>query len=433
LNPVVAQGGAVPRAAGPNADSADRWTGVWIAEDIEQIAAGVKDRSWVEGTLGVVGGGLDGLALVSDPVGALLQYGIAWLIEHVKPLAEALDWLAGDPAEIAAHAQTWRTVATSLTADADDLARTVRWDIAQWSGAAADAYRDWGAERERSLRTLGTAAETMALMTDGAGMLIGTVRLMVRDAVATVVSRLIVYAGELIATAGLATAWVAEQVTTLCAAWSAKITRWLKDLINSLRRLLGDSSKLGALVQSIKRWLTGGRPGGGESPSGGEQDHYRLASDFDPGRDKGPLGAAFEPGVSDPRGLFDAKERAIAERLAVEGKMVHPRMRIDDVQHLKNPDSMVRAAPDDPGTVTEFKTLESADSGAVRANILRAGKQVDYHGGGDLAIDGREVGLTEEDARRGYARAVGQSKAQGNALPVTVRVIIGDGRIVELP
>ncbi|MET0423458.1 MAG: hypothetical protein ABW046_06265, partial [Actinoplanes sp.] len=54
----------------------------------------------MDGTLGAVSAGLDGLALVSDPVGALLQYGIAWLIEHVQPLSEALDWLAGDPAAI---------------------------------------------------------------------------------------------------------------------------------------------------------------------------------------------------------------------------------------------------------------------------------------------------------------------------------------------
>jgi hypothetical protein len=99
VNPLVAGRLEQPKSA---------WAGVWIAEDIEAIAQGVENRSWVDGTLGVVGAGLDGLALVSDPVGALLQYGISWLIEHVKPLSEALDWLAGDPGQIAAHAQTWR-------------------------------------------------------------------------------------------------------------------------------------------------------------------------------------------------------------------------------------------------------------------------------------------------------------------------------------
>jgi hypothetical protein len=57
----------------------------------------------------------------------------------------------------------------------------------------------------------------------------------VRDAIATLVSRLISYALEEIASLGLATPWVVEQVSTLCAAWAAKISRWLKALINSLR------------------------------------------------------------------------------------------------------------------------------------------------------------------------------------------------------
>jgi hypothetical protein len=92
----------------------DPWSGIWIAEDIELISQGIKESSWVNATLGVVGASLDGLALISDPLGALLQYGVAWIIEHVKPLTEVLDWLAGDPAQIAAHAQTWRNVAKSL-------------------------------------------------------------------------------------------------------------------------------------------------------------------------------------------------------------------------------------------------------------------------------------------------------------------------------
>src|SRR5262245_30888098 len=84
----------------------DPFAGIWIIEDIQSIDHGIRTGSWIEGTLGVVGAGLDALALISDPVGALMQYGIAWLIEHVKPLSEALDKLAGDPAQIAAHAQT---------------------------------------------------------------------------------------------------------------------------------------------------------------------------------------------------------------------------------------------------------------------------------------------------------------------------------------
>jgi uncharacterized protein YukE len=247
VNPLVAARIDQPKSA---------WVGVWLAEDIELIAQGVENRSWVDGTLGVAGAGLDALALVSDPVGALLQYGISWLIEHVKPLSEALDWLAGDPGQISAHAQTWRNAASSLRAEADSLSRAVRFDLTEWQGAASGAYRTWAAQRDQSLQALARASDTMALITEGAGMLIGTVRIMVRDAVATVVSRLIVYAGELIASLGTATPLVVEQVSTLCASWAAKISHWLKDLISSLRSLLREAGRLGELIDAIKKWLT---------------------------------------------------------------------------------------------------------------------------------------------------------------------------------
>jgi uncharacterized protein YukE len=213
----------------------------------------------VDCTLGVVGAGLDGLALVSDPVGALLQYGIAWLIEHVKPLSEALDWLAGDPGAIAGHAQTWRNVAESVRAESDALVQAVRFDLTEWQGAAAEAYRTWAEQRDQALQALAKASDTMALITEGAGLLIATVRMMVRDAVAVVVSRLIVYAGELIASLGAATPLVVEQVSTLCASWGAKIARWLKDLISSLRNLGTMVRKLGEIIQDLIARLRGAR------------------------------------------------------------------------------------------------------------------------------------------------------------------------------
>lgn len=428
---------ANPLVAQPAADAPSPWAGVWIAEDIDQIVAGVRDRSWVEGTLGVVDGGLDALAMVSDPVGALLQYGIAWLIEHVKPLSEALDWLAGDPAAIAAHAQTWRNVSASLAAEAEELSRAIRWDTTEWTGAAGDAYRSWAGHRSQSLAALGQAASGMALMTEGAGLLIGTVRLMVRDAVATVVSRLIVYAGELIASLGTLTGLVVEQVTTLCAAWGAKIARWLKDLIASLRKMFTESDRLGKLTEKLKTGyaeagtVDGVEPGKGASESGQGPPHPGDGG-FDPAKHHGALGADFHPGVVDPTGSFERKEADIADRLAEDGSMVHARV-IENRQNWSNPDSMVRTGPEDVGTVTEFKTLRSGSSTAFKKNMLEAADQLVQHGGGTVVIDGRGVAITMEEAQRGYARAVGQVRVHGGALPDRIRLILGDGTIVDIP
>jgi hypothetical protein len=267
VNPLVAG-----RLDGPK----DAWAGVWIADDIELIGQGVKNGSWIDTSLGVVGAGLDALAIISDPVGALLQYGVAWIIEHVKPLTEALDWLAGDPGQIAGHAQTWRNVAASLHQSASDAERAVRWDVADWGGEAGAAYRSWAGQQQGAIASLGKAAEAMAAITEGAGALIAAVRLMVRDAIATCVSRLISYAAEEAASLGFATPLVVEQVTTLVASWAAKIGRWLRGLLASLRRLMPIVRRLGQLIEELKNVLN--RLRGGAHAAGTTVDEAdRLA------------------------------------------------------------------------------------------------------------------------------------------------------------
>jgi uncharacterized protein DUF6086 len=108
-------------------------------------------------------------------------------------------------------------------------------------------------QQQDALDGLGKAAEAMAVITEGAGVLISTVRLLVRDAIAMCVSRLIVYAAEEAASLGFATPLVVEQVTTTVAAWAGKITQYLKALLASLRRLLPITRRLGELVEELKR------------------------------------------------------------------------------------------------------------------------------------------------------------------------------------
>ncbi|HWS37830.1 MAG TPA: hypothetical protein VN408_34495 [Actinoplanes sp.] len=450
-----------PLVTVPTRTEPDRWAGVTLVEDVQAIDAAVRSGNWVDSALAGTGGALDGLAVVADPLGNLTQFGTAWLIEQVKPLAETLDWLAGDVAAISAHAQTWANVAGALTGEADALARAARSEIAGWDGAAAEAYRTWAGRRESELRALGSTAETVSAMAEGAGGLVGAVRLMIRDAIAAVVARLVVYAVELAATRGAALPLVVGQVTAVCAAWAAKIGRWLKGLITSLRNLISQSDRIQKLIRALgdsAGAARGGGPGGsagtsagsspgtspgaspGASPGGADtvpggagRDGAESAGRTDAGTERVALGGGFRSGVDDPEGLFAGKERDIADLLAGEGKMVHPRRRVDDVTGLTNPDAMVRTGPDDPGVVTEFKTPESASSSSLRSNILAAGKQLGQYGGGEVVIDGRAAGVTEEVARRGWARAAGQAAAHGSALPDRARVILADGTMLELP
>ncbi len=266
INPIVAT--VADRAGDARASDAwasDAWAGIWLAEDVEAIRQGIASRSWVDSTLGGVGASLDALATMSDPAGALMQSGLSWLIEHIRPLSTALDWLAGDPTTIARHAQTWRNVATSVRADAAGLGTGTASDVAGWHGQAAQAFGSWTAKQRTVLGGLATGAETMASITEGVAYLTAGVRTLVRDAIATVVSRAIEYAGEEVFSLGLATPWVIEQVSTLVAAWSARIARLVAALTNSIARLTPMMRRLGDLVDRLTRLLhdmhgTGGDP-----------------------------------------------------------------------------------------------------------------------------------------------------------------------------
>jgi hypothetical protein len=129
------------------------------------------------------------------------------------------------------------------------------------------------------------------------------------------------------------------------------------------------------------------------------------------------------------QGLFSPKERVIADWLLAQspGVCIHPRRR-DPAEEATSPDAMVRTDPGDAGTITEYKTLKEGNSAALKASIRRSLHQLLPHGNGDVVVDGRPVALTEAEARRGYARFVGERMHHGKPMPKQVTIILGDGK-----
>jgi contact-dependent growth inhibition (CDI) system CdiA-like toxin len=236
-------------------DTTRGWTGIWIAEDIQQIVEGYRSGNWIDESIGGFAASMDALAFVTDPLGTLVSWGVSWLMEQVQPLREALDWLAGDPAQITAYAQTWRNVARATAGAADDVTRAVARDVAQWTGAAADAYRDHAAERCGVLAAAAQAAEAVGEIVEGTGLLVALVRQLVRDLIAEFVSVLAVRLWEWLAeealTLGIATPWVVAQVGALVGKWVAKIGRLLHGLVASLRWLDPVIRRLRELLRRI--------------------------------------------------------------------------------------------------------------------------------------------------------------------------------------
>ncbi|MEH0938587.1 WXG100-like domain-containing protein [Micromonospora psammae] len=253
-------------------DTTTGYSGVGIVESLVDLRAGIESGSWIDLTIGGVGTSLEVLATCVDPIGSVVSWGVAWLIEHVKPLSDALDWLAGDPDQITAYAQTWHNVSRHVTVQVAALSEAVRTEIATWTGPASDAYRRYSDQHVRHLAGLADAAGLIGTVVEGAGLLVALVRELVRDLIADFVSvlavRLWVWLAEAGLTLGAATPLVAAQVSALVAKWAAKIAGLLTALARSVSRLRPILSRLGELLDTLRTALRGLRrtPGGAATP-----------------------------------------------------------------------------------------------------------------------------------------------------------------------
>jgi hypothetical protein len=270
-------------------DSTQWYSGLGIVESINDTANGVESGSWVDTTLGGVGVGLDALGLVLDPVGSVVAWGVAWLMEHVQPLSDALDSLAGDPDQVAANASTWKNVAQAVALAAEDLRTGVIRDIADWAGPASTAYRFTAQANFDAIGGLARAAEAIGNGVQIAGALVGAVREIVRDLIAECIStlavRLPMWLAEIGLTLGIGTPWVAGQVASLVAKWVKRIGGFLEALINSFRKLSPLLTKLDELIEALKdllRRMDSGDPMDPNNPRGPDADGDGTPDTFDP-------------------------------------------------------------------------------------------------------------------------------------------------------
>ncbi|MCU1687965.1 MAG: type secretion protein Rhs [Amycolatopsis sp.] len=263
-------------------DSTTWHSGINVIDDAASAYDGIASGSWIEGGIGALGAGLDVLTMAMNPVGTLISYGLNWLIEHVKPLQDALNQLAGDADQIAAYSQTWKNIATAVDKAAKDLTASVAKDTANWAGAAADAYRANIKNKIDHLGAASTCASAIGTVVEIVGVITGAVRMLVRDMVTQAVGDFVQDALEEVCSLGLGTPVVVAQVVEQVAAWTEKIGAVVKKLINSVEKLRPIMSKLEEIFAAIKTVMSEvhGRPGEAE-PHGSGNGSTHASSTVD--------------------------------------------------------------------------------------------------------------------------------------------------------
>lgn len=211
------------------------WTGSSLGDSIEGLVQAIKSEGWVDDVLAGAGLGVEVAATVMDPISALLANGLGWAMEYFEPLREMLDELTGKPDVVASHAQTWNNISTELGSIAADLQLYLDADMPEWTGEAAESYGSLMANNTDALGGLAATAAAMAAATEGAGGLVEFTRETVRDLIADLVARVIVWAAEAIFVVTIPA--IASQIAAAVVKWTGRILTYTTALVTSLTNL----------------------------------------------------------------------------------------------------------------------------------------------------------------------------------------------------
>ncbi|MGW1681919.1 toxin glutamine deamidase domain-containing protein [Saccharopolyspora sp. NPDC002376] len=298
-------------------DSTQAFSGVPIMESVDETKKAIESGDWASGVMGAVGTGLDALTMALDPFGSILAAGVGWLMEHVGPLSDALDALTGDADQIKAHSETWKNVATELGEINTEMANMVSSDIADWTGDAADAYRQRSEDTGKLIEAAQKAAEGASDGIGTAGEVVAAVRTLVRDIIAELIGRLVSWALQVLATLGIAMAWVVPQVVAAVAKTVSKIADVTTKLVKAMKALSPLIKKLGDGFGDAKKALDrikndkGGGPNKPDSPAparptGNDGPGSRSVPDSEPAPTKpsgmdGPASTTPSSAGGDPK------------------------------------------------------------------------------------------------------------------------------------
>jgi hypothetical protein len=217
-----------------------------------------------EVTFAAAAAGLDTLGAVLNPLDALFEAGVGWLIEHVWFLHEPLDALAGDPTQITAQAQTWHNVAAELGQLAADY-RVETGALPAWDGAAAEAYRETVRGFTAALDRTAADAERLSglILVTGAG--VGTVRALIRDTIAKFLGAVLQDALAALAfavvTAGGSVGTLILTVVVRAIDVADNIARRVSDLLDALSAAGGTAGRLGDAMRDTAAQVSAAAPG----------------------------------------------------------------------------------------------------------------------------------------------------------------------------
>ncbi|MDR3068930.1 MAG: hypothetical protein LBU50_05440 [Cellulomonas sp.] len=218
--------------------------GSGLLADGQALVVAIGNGSWVEGGLGAFaftpGDG-------PDPLDALHQAGLGWLVPYLAPLPGWWADLRVDADQVRAFSQGWAGVARRLSVSAAQIDEAVVGDLSAAAGDAADAYRALTADVTGHVEGTATWAEGLASGLQTAVTVTDAVRRTVRDALGRAVGSVLTRSAE--GWSGPVSPALVAHTTTVAAQAAQEVGAALTRLLGSLRTLGGLMDDLGGVMQ----------------------------------------------------------------------------------------------------------------------------------------------------------------------------------------
>src|SRR5947209_722894 len=111
--------------------------GTNLSESAMDAFNGIASGDWISGGLGVLSLAGEVASAAVDPFGYLMSSVASFLMEHVKPLKDMLDSIAGNPPVIQSYSDTWGNVSKALGERKTDFDNAVKNGTTGWTGTGA--------------------------------------------------------------------------------------------------------------------------------------------------------------------------------------------------------------------------------------------------------------------------------------------------------
>ena len=233
------------------------WTGSRLLEDGADLKEAFESKSWVAGGLATAATVADAAAAVMDPLGEALSSGLGWVIEHLSPLKDWLNELAGDSDAVAAAASTWTNIGTKLNSCATNLDTVCSSRLAGQESLAVATFKTLQAGSASHLRMTSELAGAISGGLTVASMIVRMVHDLVRDAIADVIGKLASKVAIGALTAGLAAPWAVTSAITEVSSWVTRLSKEVADTVLSAKNLKGLLTKANRLFDDVGQKFAG--------------------------------------------------------------------------------------------------------------------------------------------------------------------------------